>query len=190
MNKKLYSALYSCVSTDYLRPRLMGIYHKDRYITATDGMILATVKQDYPEDLEGKIIGINGKEIEGNYSDYKKVIPYISGLTKIEDDYIYNNLEFACKLSIKKEDWPTCLIEIGGMLLSTYFLKKAFRLVRILDERLTIYVPSEDYRAIVFKTSSMACVIMPCRRMDNNNFYTIEEALTCPVIPKPKKWYE
>lgn len=63
----IYKQLYKITSKDDLRYVLNGIYHKDGNLIASDCCVLATVKSQYDEKLEGMIIGRDGKEIEGKY---------------------------------------------------------------------------------------------------------------------------
>ena len=67
--------LYKFVAKDDLRPVLQGVYHNEGWQTASDGNILISVKQDYEEEREGKVIAKDGSEIEGRYPNWQSVIP-------------------------------------------------------------------------------------------------------------------
>ena len=46
-----------------LRPGLAGVYHEKGNVYASDAHILIKLKQDYPKNLEKKLIGKDGKEV-------------------------------------------------------------------------------------------------------------------------------
>lgn len=46
-----------------LRPGLAGVYHENGNVYASDAHILVRLKQDYPKNLEKKLIGKDGKEV-------------------------------------------------------------------------------------------------------------------------------
>ena len=57
------------------RPQMCCVHHEDGYKVASDSHLLVAVKDDYPEDLEGKNIDKKGGEYEGNYPKWKLVFP-------------------------------------------------------------------------------------------------------------------
>lgn len=68
-------SLKDFVATDDIRPAMTGIYHKDGYEYASDAMVLAKIKSEYPSELEGKIISAKtGKEIDVRYPNADDVI--------------------------------------------------------------------------------------------------------------------
>lgn len=81
--------VYKYTSTDDLRPIIQGVHYKDGWQVATDSKILLKLKNNtYPTSYEGKTIGKDGKEIEGNYPNYDAVMPLdISGYNEVHIDY-------------------------------------------------------------------------------------------------------
>ena len=67
--------IHSYVSKDKQRPTMMGVYHDKGWKVATDGHVLLCVKQSYPEEYEGKIITKYGEVIDGNYPQYRFILP-------------------------------------------------------------------------------------------------------------------
>ncbi len=54
------------------REALKGIYHENGYKVGSDARILAKVQSDYPKELEGKVVGKDGKVIKKKFPDYQK----------------------------------------------------------------------------------------------------------------------
>lgn len=81
-NKKLVDAavkkasINDFVSKDQTRYFMTGIYYEKGFAIATDGRMLIKQKKTYPEKWEGKIIDPKtGKEIHGQFPNYKRVFP-------------------------------------------------------------------------------------------------------------------
>lgn len=79
--------LYDYVGKDKQYPILNGIYHKDGKVYATDARILCRCVCDYDSKYEGKVIGKDGKVIEGCYPDADRVIPNTQRWTHIPIDF-------------------------------------------------------------------------------------------------------
>ena len=62
-----------CYKNDDI-PVINGIFHDKGFLVATDGHILAKIRNKYPEQLEGKIITKSGEEVEGRFPNYKAVM--------------------------------------------------------------------------------------------------------------------
>ena len=70
------ASILDFVSKDKNKRFMQGIFYEDGFAIATDGRVLIKQKTSYPAEYEGKIIDpTNGKEIEGQYPNYKKVFP-------------------------------------------------------------------------------------------------------------------
>jgi hypothetical protein len=63
------------VESGWLRPAMTGIHFADGWAEATDAHILIREKYGYNPELEGKIIGRYGEEIDAVFPDISKVIP-------------------------------------------------------------------------------------------------------------------
>ena len=73
MKFKLYDL---CAADDDAKHvQCQGIYHENGYLIATDGHILAKIKDDYDAKFEGKTIARNGKSIEAKFPNYRSIIP-------------------------------------------------------------------------------------------------------------------
>jgi hypothetical protein len=61
---------------DVLRPQMSGVYHDGGFMVASDTYVLVAVRKDYPEGLEGRVIGRDGQEITGKrYPRWREVFP-------------------------------------------------------------------------------------------------------------------
>lgn len=198
MNKKrLYTAIYKLTLKDELRPVLGCVFHQDGCIVATNSHILAEVKYSgYSPDLEGKTMNRYGLEIDSKFPNYKTIIPDISTMTELRDEYTYNNLLKACR-NVILTDFDRInnivVIELNGILLAKTLIVKAFQVINALGERLTIYT-GKNTQGVVFKTEHLTCVIMPLDQDSlspsiKTHYYTIPTALSFQR-PNNKKWYE
>lgn len=68
--------IYNFTFTGAYRPVLTGVFHDKGYKVATDAIVLAAIKSDYPEELEHHIINKDGKDIIGKYPPWRQVLPY------------------------------------------------------------------------------------------------------------------
>jgi hypothetical protein len=60
-----------------IRKQMTGIYHEAGYKVASDGHILIAMKEQYPEDYEGKILKKDGSFVDESrkYPNWRNVIP-------------------------------------------------------------------------------------------------------------------
>lgn len=75
--------LYDLCHKGIGKENITGIYHDKGYVIATDGHILAKIKNEYPEELEGKIITKSGEEVKMPYPPYERVIHDFDEMTDI-----------------------------------------------------------------------------------------------------------
>lgn len=69
-------------------PRVLnGVFYDKGNIVASDGRILAVVRQGYPGEREGLVIDKNGCTIEGRYPNYLRVIPDAEGWPSYAIDF-------------------------------------------------------------------------------------------------------
>ena len=82
-NKKLIVEDFLRTDSDFVTNRyfMSGVYHEDGKQVVTDGRYLLVHRADYDKEIEGKIIK-DGKEIEGRYPLYERVIPEDSKLVE------------------------------------------------------------------------------------------------------------
>lgn len=73
---------------DYLAPKgdarvlMTGVFHDGGYAVASDTQILIADKASYEEKNEGKIIGRDGKPIEGKYPKWRELLPDFEAINK------------------------------------------------------------------------------------------------------------
>lgn len=68
--------IYNYVARDESRPVLECVYHAEGFRVATDAHVLiALAKQDYPKELEGKLLTKTAEEVEGKFPNWRAVIP-------------------------------------------------------------------------------------------------------------------
>lgn len=68
--------IYNYVLRDESRPVLQCVYHAEGFRVATDAtIIVALAKQDYPKELEGKLLTKTAEEVEGKFPNWRAVIP-------------------------------------------------------------------------------------------------------------------
>ena len=67
---------YKYVSKELVRPIMTGVFHDNGFKVATDCHIIVAIQDDYDvSELEGKVVGKDGALIEGNYPNWRSVIP-------------------------------------------------------------------------------------------------------------------
>lgn len=70
---------YKFVDKDEVRLIMTGVFHEFGFKVASDAFILVAIKDDYDvSELEGKVVGKDGAFIEGNYPNWRSVIPELS----------------------------------------------------------------------------------------------------------------
>lgn len=106
------ASIIDFVSKDENRYFMTGVYYENGFAVATDGRVLIKLKTNYPSEYEGKIINpSNGKEIDGQFPNYKKVFPKKENLVDRSDrlahitDYLSSST-MAVALSSKNYDIP------------------------------------------------------------------------------------
>lgn len=67
--------LLDYVGKEPLRPNLTGVYYTEGKKVATDAWVLICLAEQYPYELEGKIIDKKGQVIGAKYVDYMRVKP-------------------------------------------------------------------------------------------------------------------
>ena len=62
-----------------LRPVMEGAFHDDGNIVASDAHIMVVIKEQYPEELEGKTVLPDGSFLNCSYPKWRRVIPEPEG---------------------------------------------------------------------------------------------------------------
>lgn len=103
---------------DELRPVMNGIYHDGGFQVASDGHKLCCIKADYDAELEHKIIGPNGDEVDGRYPNYKSVRgSEFKFEYKIDTEKVYEGLrqyKAVKKAAGKYGDVPMPMVKVGN----------------------------------------------------------------------------
>jgi len=74
------------LSDDPIRPIMCGVFHDGGFKVGCDTHILAAVREDYDAENEGKVVGKDGRAIEGKYPNWRAVIPGAGGSQRVEID--------------------------------------------------------------------------------------------------------
>lgn len=125
-------SLWDYVSKDDIRPSMCCVLHDSGYKVASDAHILVVLKEDYPEDMEGKLMKKDGTiETENvKFPNWRMVIPDpkkmemvavrldFTGIRQFEADFKAKK-----KLNKRMEGY----VRVGGCLFKLDYLIKAAR---------------------------------------------------------------
>lgn len=84
-----------------MKAALTGVFHDGGYKVATDAIVLAAIKSDYPEELEHHIIGKDGHDIRAKYPLWRTCLP--DG--KDYKPYRIETSKFEAFLKERREAW-------------------------------------------------------------------------------------
>lgn len=162
--------LYKCVDTNGPFQQMRGVYHDDGWRVASDGHILIAAKQEYPEDLEGKIVLKDGSILDEHckYPRWRNVIPDVTfkGWQKFRLDFA----ELADVLREAKTHEKIWKKRMGKKYLSiisvnsaVWFKTNLFKLfASILQEHEMCDIFYKDSRCpITVKTDTLQLILMP-----------------------------
>lgn len=121
---------YKYASKEACHPALCGIFHDKGQKVASDAHILIAKKEDYPEEYEGKILGKDGKFIEGKFPNYKSVFPNLKKSAYTEHEVNFEAfadfvLQTKAEAKLRGSDTSFAFVEIGGC----YFRLDLFQLL-------------------------------------------------------------
>lgn len=169
--------LYKCVDSKDSRQCMRGVYHDDGWRVASDGHILIAAKQEYPENLEGKIILKDGSILDEHYKypRWRNVIPDVTfkGWQTFRLDFA----ELADVLREAKTHEKIWKKEMGKKYFSmislngaVWFKTNMFKLfASILQEHEICDIFYKDSRCpITVKTDALQLILMPVIH-DNDN---------------------
>lgn len=97
MQNSKFNIFDYCAKKDDYSPAFTGVLHEKGYKVATDGHCLIILKEDYPAELEGKIVDKKGAFIDSKFPDF-------SQLLQIDDKYTFYEFDGDKILEIEK-DW-------------------------------------------------------------------------------------
>ena len=121
---------YKYAGKDKLRPVMCGIFHDKGQKVVTNANILIAKKEDYPEEYEGKILGKDGKFIEGKFPNYESVFPDLKKSAYTEHEVNFEAFaDFALQIKAEAKlrgcDTSFAFVQIGGC----YFKFQLFQLL-------------------------------------------------------------
>lgn len=174
---------YKFVSKDELRPVLTGVYHDNGFKVATDAFILVAIKDDYDRgELDGKIVGKDGAFIEGNYPNWRSVIPdftskkhgYRTEVVKIDFDkwMTFMQIYKADKKLNQEKMW----VKVGEQIYNVYlFNLLTIAMRRIGTDEITNSCTQYSPTAGVCKGSDGSiALLMPTFRRDIKEYYVFK----------------
>ena len=171
MNKELNNLNdFLMLATEVLKTAQKGfresfkyVYSDDEKLVVTDGCILVTLDKT-TEDIApgfyniakvGKELTLMPSNFEGNYPNYKMVIP----------DYTSKVLEVA----FTKTEYMNNLIELQNMAIKYcggYVAEQHFELLKKSEFTYEVFAPEKEYdkneyRPVIFKANKLTVVVMP-----------------------------
>lgn len=106
---------------------MMGVHFANGWVEATDAHILIREKYEYDSELEGKIIGRYGEEIDGVFPNCEKAIPkfFSEGYEPLRIDW--NMLYDICRVLVilGQQHYCECAIKVGNC----YFYPKHLKTI-------------------------------------------------------------
>ena len=156
-NQQVLNLLYQKVVYKAIdRPVLQGFLFEKGSVIATDAHILAIISMDYPKENEGKIIDKQGKIIDGNFPNYKKIMPDLSAdYRKIDNPNLtpnYTQWKYA-----SDDKYMLYNFRIDKKRIDT--VKKIFAKFK---ETSTLYLHKTDtQQPMVFKSKTVYMLVMP-----------------------------
>jgi len=155
MKNKVFD-ITKCASTDTTKYFMNGVFYSEGFKVATDGRILAVIKAEYSEALEGKIFKADNTEIDGQFPNYKRVIPDDADLVKTD----WPGME----LIGAARKMPGHAININGRFLAPKHWAVIYNFAETFGEPEMFIAKNEpEHKAIVFKKNDNMIVVMPCQ---------------------------
>lgn len=110
--------IYKFTNPKEPRHQLRGVYYDNGNLVASDGCILAVIKNEYPAEYEGRIIDKAGKDIKLKYNNYRCVIPIAEDWPTYKIDFaqvreIIKRSKAWAKANGKKQNCKERLIKVG-----------------------------------------------------------------------------
>lgn len=168
-------SLWDYVSKDDIRPSMCCVLHDSGYKVASDAHILVVLKDDYPEDMEGKLIKKDGTiETENTkFPNWRMVIPDpkkaemvavrldFAGIRKFEADF---------KAKKKLDKRMKGYVRVGGCLFKLENLIKAVRFMEhVGTDELMLSADSRRMALAVSGDSKMVlCPVFPREKFEDN----------------------
>lgn len=121
---------YKYAMNDISRPVMCGIFHDKGQKVVSNMHILIAKKEDYPEEYEGKILGKDGKFIEGTFPKYEPLFPNLKENAYTEHEVNFEAfadfvLQTKATAKLRGSDTSFAFVLIGGC----YFKLQFFQLL-------------------------------------------------------------
>ena len=164
---------FDYTSKDGLRPVMNGIFHDNGEKVATDSHILVVMKEDYPEDYEGKILMKDGElkdqERVGRFPNWKCVMPESTeGRTPVKIDFdradkIFKDIRVKCRFD-KLSVWK---VKVGGVLYNWELLQRMFKFMRYIGTDV-MWNDEKSIRAGYVENGGNRAILMPMRSTEDH----------------------
>lgn len=156
MSKKEFN-IWQCVSKDYTKYFMTGVYYENGFRVATDGRMLAVIKGDYPDDYEKTIRDQNGDEINGQFPNYKRVIPDIEDMAEVSRPALCD-IEMAYHLPTKGG------VKVEKFIFAPKVWKAIYNFIDLWRNDIEVYIAKDKpgEKAVVFKAGDNLLVAMQC----------------------------
>lgn len=122
---------FKVVSVDPTRLFMQGVFHENGFKIATNGRVMAMARAEYEPRFEGVILSKQLVPIEGQFPNYKKVIPDMTSYRKIDFDLAAIKAEIKAMSEIVKiakafdRDTPCRFKVTDGILINFIYLQRA-----------------------------------------------------------------
>lgn len=121
---------YKYAAQNDRHPVMCGIFHDKGQKVVSDTHILIAKKEDYPEEYEGKILGKDGKFIDGKFPNYESVFPDLKKNAYTEHEVNFEAfadfvLQTKATAKLRGSDTSFAFVQIGGC----YFQFQLFQLL-------------------------------------------------------------
>lgn len=151
----------------YTDEKYPGVLHQEGRMIATDGKHVIALKAEYPDELEGKATGADGKETS-SFPRWKSVIPNVEGWKSISIDFkrlAELVTEARAHKKIYKKDHIARVMITPEVCFDLWRLDKFARVMQYARVSEAHYQkPRDKYTSypLTVKTEELIAVLMPC----------------------------
>ena len=185
--------IHDFCGNDKERPAMMGVFHDQGYIIATDARILIKEKTSYIESFEGKIVDKKNITIDAHFPNYNAVIPKsFAYKTKINLVNLAAILEQTVAIYKKATNDTNRRITLNLDVKITFNTENLLKAVKYLIAsgitETDIKYNTKHYPAM-FETENITILVMPFLN-DNDVFYfefTSEQINSIKLVSKTTK---
>lgn len=151
------------LKNDDLRPSMNCVLHDSGYKVASDTHILVVLKEDYPEDMEGKLMKNDGTIEDENvkFPNWRMVIPDPKKMVAVRLDFAgIRQFEADFKAKKKLDKRMEGYVRVGGCLFKLEYMIKAVRFMEHVgtDE---LMLSAGNHRAALAVSGDSKMILMP-----------------------------